>query len=314
MRSSRSNIADQPLDQEGELVSRFIPSASHPNTSSGNNTTMNTPKTGSYQTPESESSLAAQHRDRDRPVAISHPPTSPGSTISASSGATTPAMLRSRTELRMANERAMAEIEGSGKSQLMIPAHRFDRRNESLKSYLNVASLGSDGRGANGLPWGAEMFEGRFKAVNTELKVVQRFRDPLGESMARLQRVEGGKFRELRGKGGERKAQKMPIASKSALELSKQADRLSTSGSPIGKSASPAKSAMLASRSAINVARGGSLSEARRGGGGGHVKFSTSPPETREVERSERSAGIGEDLSGADAVARLLWDAASGKA
>ena len=317
MRSSRSNMADQPPDHEGELVSRFIPSASHPTTSSGGNTTMNTPKVGSYQTPESEGSLAAQHR-AERPVAASHAPTSPGSTISGSSGAATPAMLRSRTELRMANERAMAEIEGSGKAQLMIPAHRFDRRNESLKSYLNIAALGGDGRGGfsreTGLPYGPEIFEGRFKAVNTELKVVQRFRDPLGESLSRLQRCEGGRFKELRGQKAESKANKMPI-SKSAVGLNTQASMLGKSASPPLKSASPAKSAMMASKSATNMARGaagGAGSEGKKGGSG-RVKFSTASPETREVERSATSAG-GEDLTGADAIARQLWDAASGRA
>ena len=62
MRSSRANIAEHTPDVEGELVSRFIPSASHPTTSSGANTTMNTPKVGSYQTPENESSLAAHKK------------------------------------------------------------------------------------------------------------------------------------------------------------------------------------------------------------------------------------------------------------
>lgn len=212
----------------------------------------------------------------------------------------------------MANERAMAEIEGSGKPQLLIPAHRFDRRNESLKSYLNIAALGGDGRGglssSTGLPFGPEIFEGRFKAVNTELKVVQRFRDPLVESLARLQKVDGGRFKELRGKKTEKKADKVPI-SKSAVGLNSQASKLSASTSP---SASPARSALMGSKSATNMARGGgsvgNLAEARRGGGSGRVKFSRTSPETREVERGE------EDLSGADAIARQLWEAAEGRA
>lgn len=304
MRSTRSNVADHNPDVEDELVSRFIPSASHPSTNSGGNTTANTPKIGSYQTPDSERSLYA--RGGDRSVATSHPPTSPGSTISGSSGAATPAMLRSRTELRMANDRAMAEIEGSGKPQLMIPAHRFDRRNESLKSYLNVAALGGDGRGggiaATGLPYGPEIFEGRFKAINTELKVVQRFRDPLGESLARLQKMDGARFRELRGKKSEQpRAEKMPI-SKSAVGLSKQGSRVEGSSPPgLGaKSASPAKSAMMQSKSATNVTRAG---------GSGRVKFTTAPPETREVDRPEEEAGG--LLEGVDALAKQIWGPSS---
>lgn len=304
MRSSRSNIADQTPEQEGELVSRFIPSSSHPTTSSGGNTTMNTPQIGSYQTPENESSLVRHHRDR--PVATSHAPTSPGSTISGPSGAATPAMLRSRTELRMANERAMAEIEGSGRPQMLIPAHKFDRRNESLKSYLHAA-LGNSGKRL-----GPETFEGRFSAVNAELKVIQRFGDPLADSLGRLGKGDGDsakRFRALRTRKPEKKAGSGNVA----ISASKSAVRLNGhDGSPPGpsaKSASPAKSALLTSKSATNVMRGSGHAAGSDGkkGSSGRVKFSTSPPTTREAER----AGGNEDLTGADAIARQMWDAAS---
>ena len=297
MRSSRSNIGDGSGEQDqDELVSRFVPSASHPSTGSGGNTTMNTPKIGSFQTPENESTLAAQNRDK----AIGgsqRPPISPGSTISGSSGAATPAMGRSRTELRMLNEKAIAEMEDLAARQPMIPPHVYDRRNESLKSYLNLDRLGGDGRASfstnTSLNMGQELFQGRFKAVNTEFKVVQRFHEPIRESVSRLKKCKGKQFNQLRAQKStpQKQVAKMPI-SKSATSLAKQPSKLSTSMSP-PKSASPVKPAMSTAKSSVQI----KVSDTRRS----KVTFSQTPPETREVERNEEDGG-------ADAIARQLWD------
>ena len=301
IRSSRSNIGDGAADQDqDELVSRFIPSTSHPSTGSGGNTAMNTPKASSILTRDNENTLAAQHGRI--PVSSFHAgPVSPGSTISGSSGAATPAVGRSRTELRLMNEKAMAEMEDAAVRNPIIPAHVYDRRNESLKSYLNLAALGGDGRGGlsatTGLSLGPEIFQGRFKAVNTELKVVQRFRDPIGESVTRLVQCRDSKVAQLRAQKISSQKQapaKVPI-SKSAISLPKQGSKLSTSTSP-PRSASPVKPALTNARSSTQV-RGSDGSSSRRG----KVTFSQTPPETREIRRSE-------DEAGADAIARQMWE------
>ena len=185
VQSSRSH-RDGTNDRE-ELVSRFIPTASHPTSASGT-TAANTPKTSSLGTPEQSSSLASHDAT----------PATPDAAVSTSSTSVlplTPATLpRSRTEARLQNDRIMSEMLGDtdGRPTSMFPGHVFDRRNETLKSYRNLAALGGDGRGGlsatTGLPHGPEIFQGRFKAVNTELAVVQRFRDPIAEAMARLER------------------------------------------------------------------------------------------------------------------------------
>ena len=301
MRSSRSNIGDGTAEQDPEeLVSRFIPSTSHPSTGSGGNTAMNTPKIGSFHTPEDESTLDAQHRGKAK-AAFSPAPVSPGSTISGSSGAATPAMGRSRTELRMMNEKAMAEMEDAAARNPIIPPHVYDRRNESLKSYLNIAALGGDGRGGlsskTGLSLGPELFQGRFKAVNTELKVVQKFRDPIGESVHRLEKCKGTKFAQLRGQRAspQKPAAKVPI-SRSAASLAKQPSKPSTSTSP-PKSASPIKPGTSSVKSTTAVRD----TESRRS----RVTFAETPPEVREVVRSEEN-------SGPDAVAKQLWESYDG--
>ncbi|KAK5166829.1 uncharacterized protein LTR77_007558 [Saxophila tyrrhenica] len=297
MRSSRSNIGEGSVEQDsGELVSRFLPSASHPSTGSGGNTAMNTPKTSNFHTPENESVLSSQQLDGSR-SRLHLGAISPGS-YSGSSGAATPSTARSRTELRMMNDKAMADREDQARLNPVIPAHVFDRRNETLK-WQNV----EDGPAANTAPMTPDLFQGRFKAINTELKVVQRFRDPIAESMARLKHQQGARFAQLRGHKPASQAQQTPSAqmaiNRSASQRAKgkqpQSSNLSTSASPPKYSTSPAKPALAGSKSTTQLPR---KAEARRG----RVTFSETPPEVGEA--AERDAGMG-----ADAVARAMWGA-----
>ena len=306
MRSSRSNIGDGHIDQDQEeLVSRFIPSASHPSTGSVGGTTANTPKSGSFHTPDHESTLAAQNRGTPKTSFQFPTPVSPGSTVSGSSGAATPAMSRSRTEMRMMNEKAVADLEDAAARNPVIPAHVYDRRNESLKTYLSAPSFQRNGS-SNGVNpnfnLGPELFQGRFKAVNTELKVVQRFRDPIAESVRRMDKCKPVNFAHLRGKRTSTPQQttKVPI-SRSAVNLQRGPSKLATSASP-PKSASPVKPAMSTTKSAANVRS----AESRRG----KVTFSQTPPELHEPERfaGQEERGIAQ----ADAVARVLWESVLG--
>jgi hypothetical protein len=227
--SARSTLAGDG-DQD-ELVSRFIPSTSHP----GSNpvTTQNTPKSSQFHTPEAESSIR-HHNSRHSRHHSNQPgeATSPGnSTRSGSSGTATPSIGRSRMELKMLQEKAMADIHSVVDRNPFIPAHVYDRRNESLKSYLNLAALNNNNTNVTlpavtttntlansaNLSLGPEIFQGRFKAVHTELRVVQKFRDPLAESVQRLRSCKGSKL-SLRGS-----PQKLHAAalrtSKSAISL-----------------------------------------------------------------------------------------------
>ena len=298
MRSSRSNIGDSTTDQEQEeLVSRFIPSGSHPSTGSASGTMTNTPKTGSFQTPESESTLAAQNRDK--PAFTFQFPVSPGSPISGSSGAATPSMARSRTELRMMNEKAVADLEEAAARNPIIPPHVYDRRNESLKTYLNANYLRANGSSISlnpHLSLGPELFQGRFKAVNTELKVVQRFRDPIGESLRRLQKFRGSNFAQERGQraSAEKQRAKMPTSKSTTALSSKVPSKLSTSMSP-PKSAGLDKPMISSVKSSAHIRS----TESRKG----KVTFSEEPPETREAEEVSE-----EVLPPADVIARQLWD------
>lgn len=303
LRSSRSNIGEGPVDQEQEeLVSRFIPTASHPNVGSASGTTANTPKTGSFHTPENESTLSRQKLGTPKTSFQFPTPVSPGSTISGSSGAATPSLSRSRVEMRLMNEKAVADLEDAAARNPVIPPHVYDRRNESLKTYLNNTSLPRDGKKELGVNpnfnLGPELFQGRFKAVNVELKVVQRFRDPIAESVKRMERCKASNFSQLRGKRAatpqQQQPARMPI-SRSAVNLNRGPSNLATSMSP-PKSSSPVKPAITSAKSAANVRS----PESRRG----KVKFSQTPPELHGPEGEQVEGGKAE----ADAVARMLWE------
>ncbi|KAK3678518.1 hypothetical protein LTR78_001815 [Recurvomyces mirabilis] len=350
LRSARSALGnDGAADQDAdELVSRFVPSASHPTTGSGSNTNpMNTPRTGSLQghTPEDESSMP---RVRTRPTTFRAGPVSPDSTRSGSSGVTTPAMGRSRIELKMMQDKALADREAAAERQPLVPHHIYDRRNETLKSYLNLATLNAhDGRN-NSLPgptntysMGPEIFQGRFKAVNTELKVVQKFRDPIADSLERLRKCRNAKTSTRLGTA----ARTNPAAAAAAateLKMSKSAvslparprqghepSKLSTSASPPSgvvptgahaKSESPQKSASAliggGSKSAVQLPEQSQLhsqsqSERRRTGSRRGVSFAgaESTLSSSHVEREREREGEGEEREmRVDGIARMLWN------
>lgn len=295
MRSSRSNIGDGTSDQhEDELVSRFVPSASHPSTGSGTNTAIGTPKQSLPHTPEDDSTLAGQRRERNPGFHVG--PVSPGSTVSGtSSGAATPGIGRSRTELRMLQEKAMADIESQADQKPHLPAHVYDRRNESLKSYLNITPLGEGRVSHTGMNMGPDVFQGRFRALNTELRVVQKFRDPVGESLSRLKGCKGSA---LSKRAPSQKGQQVSSAaglpsSKSAISLPMQKAQ---KASDLSKSASPPKAASPLKRgTSSSQVQGAERQKQRR-----EVSF-RAQTETREFERSD------EELP-PDVIARQLWE------
>ncbi|KXL43419.1 hypothetical protein M433DRAFT_318267 [Acidomyces richmondensis BFW] len=313
MRSSRSNVvggADGAQDhEEDELVSRFIGSTSHPSTGSGANTgAMNTPKQGSFHTPEDESTL-----HRAKTASLQAGPVSPGSTVSGSSGAATPALGRSRVELRMMHDKALADREAAAERQPLVPHHVFDRRNETLKSYLSLAHIQDDGRGnfgPGGLSLGPEIFQGRFKAINTELKVVEKFRSPIAESFERLQKCRGSTVQQrIAQHAAALKTSRSAVTLPSRTGSSRESSKLSTSISPpkngtpdqMAKSDSPSRSVVSSAR--IPALNKGSESERRHPRRG--VSFAGPPPQMRESEKDTSEPDP-------DAIARMLWESVGG--
>ncbi|EMC99737.1 hypothetical protein BAUCODRAFT_30132 [Baudoinia panamericana UAMH 10762] len=342
LRSSRSIVGqdgahDQP-SEESELVSRFLPSASHPSTGSGSNTAaMSTPKTGSFQSNNMPEREPAAEGVRSTDTSYHAGPVSPGSTISGSSGAATPALGRSRIELRMMHDKALADREAAAERQPLVPHHIYDRRNETLKSYLNLAALGGDGRGGlnahTGLSLGPEIFQGRFKAVNTELKVVQKFRDPIAESLERLQKCRGPRLFQKQSPQKQLQQQHTALKqSKSAITLpsrsrpSRETSKLSTSASPPkfvpqsgpqAKSASPQKPADPSSstgsvRVQTTIEQSSRPSSQRKPGKRG-VSFAgveSDPKRDSTEEQTEQrkdQSNVDEHLS-PDMIARRLWE------
>ncbi|CAK3886255.1 Hypothetical predicted protein [Lecanosticta acicola] len=293
MRSSRSNLGDgMDAGQEDELVSRFVASASHPSMTSGTNTATSTPKQTGFHAPEEDSTLAAQRRERS---GFQIGPSSPGSISAGSSGTNTPALGRSRTELRMLQEKAMADMESAADQRPHLPAHVYDRRNESLKSYLHLNNLGEGRTGtarttATPVAMGPDVFQGRFRALNTELRVVQKFRDPIGEAVARLRCCKGSRLNQRTAAQQKHAAAGLPT-SKSAVSL--PAQRTQRAGD-LSKSASPPKSAIDLKKN-VHVATAPERQKQRR-----EVSFARAP-QTREYTPS------GDELS-PDAIARQLWE------
>ncbi|KAI7341014.1 hypothetical protein KC340_g151 [Hortaea werneckii] len=266
----------------------------------------------------------------------SHPgPVSPGSTISGSSGAATPSLGRSRIELRMLHDKALADREAAAERQPLVPHHIYDRRNETLKSYLSLASLGADGRGGliptAGLSMGPEVFQGRFKAVNTELRVVQKFRDPIAEAVGRLKACQGTKLSAKQQTSPQKRVEGLK-ASKSAVSLPtrqntrRDGNKFSTSASPPTAAAAAAagavqppagpkraetdtrtfanggKAQIPSAKSAVQIQ--GAANDPRRHPRRG-VSFAGTPPETREAERVRVASREGEMTGRApEAIAR----------
>ena len=339
--SSNANVADGSIDQHpDELVSHFIPSASHPSSGSAGTTTV-TPATTSdaaFSAPEMdkmESMLNAHRRGKSH---SSHfrGPASPGSTISGSSGAATPALSMSRTELRLKNEKFMADMEEAAAHNPPFPAHKYDRRNESLKSYLHLAAAQQGSGGgvpsgnlytAAGLTLGPEIFQGRFKAVNTELKVVQQFHNPLAGSIARLQKCKDSAV-SRRMSSQQQQRGKAPGGSKAIAATGGRAaptaaqttasTKSHTHAQPIRNSPSTADTAArpvangptaTATASGATAAAGAAATSDRRSVG--RVTFSqdvTGPPadDTREVDHDEDDSTP--RSRSPNSIARRMWD------
>jgi hypothetical protein len=332
--SARSTLAGEG-DQD-ELVSRFIPSTSHP----GSNpvTVQNTPKSSHFHTPEAESSIRHHHGRHSR-----HQSNQPGdavspgnSTRSGSSGTVTPSIGRSRMELKMLQEKAMADIHSVVDRNPFIPAHVYDRRNESLKSYLNLAALNNNNANvplpavtttntlanSSNLSLGPEIFQGRFKAVHTELRVVQKFRDPLAESVARLRSCKGSKL-SLRGSPQKlhaaalrtsKSAISLPAAAKgkgggslhgravSGAAAEKALSGSPVKGGPVGGAAGGAVG-LQGSKSSVNVQQQGQRRQGQRGVSfAGGADFGGG-----SISSSQQGGNVEAGDAGAEDLVRKLW-------
>ena len=227
----------------------------------------------------------------------------------------------------MLQEKAMADIHSVVDRNPFIPAHVYDRRNESLKSYLNLAALNNNNANvplpavtttntlanSSNLSLGPEIFQGRFRAVHTELRVVQKFRDPLAESVQRLRSCKGSKL-SLRGS-----PQKLHAAalrtSKSAISLPAAAAKgkgglhsraVSGAAAEKGLSGSPVKGGpvggsgavgLQSSKSSVNMQQQGQRRQGLRG-----VSFAGGP------DVGNGQAGNDEaDDAGPEDLVRRLW-------
>lgn len=304
---------DEQLE-ETEIISKFIneskPTGSYDSgsqTQSGSIT--NTPQTSFQQPAEDEVEDADRgiygNISKSQPNLAHVGPTSPGSTLSGhSSGAVTPAMRPSRTEMKLMLERGKSHLEAMAEQQPIIPAHVYDRRNVSLKSYFTQTQTGlSHGGGAID----RSLFTGRFKAVEREYQVARKFRNPLQESYARLEKMKGSRLH------NDKVATKTAMrATKSAVQLPSSANKLSSQKIPrhhapapvaVGKSSlatsvSPPK---IASLSPPKAAPSSKPKPTKR-----VVSFAGAAPEVREFETQARSApGAMED---AEEIARGMWE------
>lgn len=217
----------------------------------------------------------------------------------------------------------MADIHSVVDRNPFIPAHVYDRRNESLKSYLNLAALNNNNANvplpavtttntlanSSNLSLGPEIFQGRFKAVHTELRVVQKFRDPLAESVQRLRSCKGSKL-SLRGS-----PQKLHAA---ALRTSKSAVSLPAAGK--AKTGAGGLHSRAVSGAAAEKALSGSPVKGGPVGGPGGLQGSKSSVNVqqqmvkRQSQRGVSFAGadVGgsqsiEEEGGAEDMVRKLW-------
>lgn len=290
LRSSKSNVGDASGDRDpDELVSRFVPSTSHPPTLSGANTAANTPK---------QSGFYGSEQSSDRQASGSHP-TSPGSIVSNSSGTTTPAIGRSRTETRLMQQKALADREDMQKrDQPVLPAWQYDRLNKSLKSSLNATRIPTKDNPNGGLIFpGPEAFQGRFRVTNTELRVVQKFRDPIGESLARLRLVKGSKVQQralAQKKAG-------PVVPPNRNTISFPPAQKASSNANLAKSASPPYISSPLKRASTNGEQSvGSLGQGRQRPKS-QLDLARAPPQPRDSEGVEERQPI-------EAIIHHLWD------
>ncbi|KAF2857099.1 hypothetical protein K470DRAFT_261133 [Piedraia hortae CBS 480.64] len=317
--SSKTNMGGDKGTMEDELVSRFVPSTSQ--TSSGIIEGM---RQSSY--PE----VTALNKAKSAAMYYGTAGTSPGSHLSGSSGAATPALGRSRIELRMLQDKALADLEEAAERQPSLPFHVFDRRNETLKSHKSQSALGGDISSArrclSSVSFGAEMFQGRFKAINAELAMVEQFHNPIVDS---VQRLRNSKFSRLgRTKSLANRQAEVMETSRSAIHLPgksiltkepRKAQPTTTNNSPVKASviASPEEGSpttklhvpkpslstlgSLSKSMAADAATPTSETEGpcrnpRRG-----VSFSEVPPQVREIN----SQHVDDDCA---AIARALWN------
>lgn len=189
------------------------------------------------------------------------------------------------------------------------------------------------------LMMGPEIFQGRFKAVNTELKVVQRYRDVVGESLGRLGLVAKGELRsdfaKMRstgsnkqgasgGGGGSKTAGGKLQVSRSAVSLPlRQHQHQHTAVGKSGLSASVSPPAGTVQGQVLPTAKSSATLHSTSTPGKGKVAFSLSrrssglSGEETEVEGDAEVSG-GSGLSpgyrpanvkrGADEIARGLWE------
>lgn len=290
LRSSKSNIVDGAGDRDpDELVSRFVPSTSHPSTLSGANTATNTPK---------QTSFYGSEHNSDRQTSGSHP-TSPGSVVSSSSGTTAPAVGRSRTETRLMQQKALADREDQQKRDLpTLPAWQYDRLNKSLKSSLNVTRLPTKDNPKGGLIFpGPEAFQGRFRVTNTELRVVQKFRDPIGESLARLRLVKGSKVHQRAMSQKKIGATTLPTRSNVSFPPAQKG----SSNANLAKSNSPPYISSPLKRAATNGEQGLASIHSGRQRPKSQLDLARAPPQIRGFERID-DRPLNED------IVRDLWD------
>lgn len=235
----------------------------------------------------------------------------------------------------------MAEIHSVVDRNPFIPAHVYDRRNESLKSYLNLAALNNNNTpipaatttntlaNSSNLSLGPEIFQGRFKAVHTQLRVVQKFRDPLAESVARLRACKGSKL-SLRTSPQKlhaaalrtsKSAISLPASSAAAAKgkaggglhsraVSGAAAEKGLSGSPVkgGPVGGAGAGAQLqGSKSSVNVQQQGQQ-QARRQQGSRGVSFAGADAGAgQNGEGDGGSEDTGGGAVGPDVLARRLW-------
>jgi hypothetical protein len=171
----------------------------------------------------------------------------------------------------MAQEKASADAETAGQRQPSLPVYKYDRRNETLKTYLSSwPTLSGEQKNAltahYGTARGSAIFQGRFRAVNTELRVVQKYRDPVGESIARLKVCKAVKW--------PHKPQKSAVA----LPTSRSSTALPVrQHSTLSKSTSPPLHTSPLKRAMSTTAAAQSQQTQQQGSGNGHVQFAPAP-------------------------------------
>lgn len=196
-------------------------------------------------------------------------------------------------------QKALADREDMQQRDLpVLPAWQYDRLNKSLKSSLNPTRLPTKDNPKGGLVFpGPEAFQGRFRVTNTELRVVQKFRDPIGESLARLRLVKGSKVQQ-RALAQKKTGSSMPghrstISVPSAQKGSNNANMAKSASPPYVNS--PLKRAGTSGEQTV-ATLGNSRQRPKS-----QLDLARAPPQMRDFERADEKKA-NED------VLRALWD------